>query len=236
MKKFKKLIPALCMLLVSAVLVGTSTYAWFSMNDKVTVTGLEVKAKTDQVYLLISKDNTEADAIQAEKAITVPFNAQSTLRPAAYDAAKATDAVETAKPASWYWEQAKTADNAEGTGTKNYLDNFNEYVWTNSVYITVAKGSKVGGTLSATVKMTATNGDITAARVLLVTSDTTKPLSEFTSANGATAQTIFTGTINDTTVVKVDIYVFIDGEESVITTNNFANLGNASMEITFNIA
>ena len=97
MKKFKKLIPALCMLLVSAVLVGTSTYAWFSMNDKVTVTGLEVKAKTDQVYLLISKDNTEADAIQAEKAITVPFNAQSTLRPAAYDAAKATDAVETAK-------------------------------------------------------------------------------------------------------------------------------------------
>lgn len=43
MKTMKKLIPALAMLLVSAVLLGTSTFAWFSMNNTVTVTGMEVK-------------------------------------------------------------------------------------------------------------------------------------------------------------------------------------------------
>ena len=39
----KKLIPAIAMLLVSAVLLGTSTFAWFSMNNKVTVTGLQIQ-------------------------------------------------------------------------------------------------------------------------------------------------------------------------------------------------
>ena len=53
MKKFKKLIPALCMLLISAVLMGTSTYAWFSMNTKVTATGMEVHAKSDSQFLQI---------------------------------------------------------------------------------------------------------------------------------------------------------------------------------------
>ncbi|MCR5457999.1 MAG: hypothetical protein K6F14_07975 [Clostridiales bacterium] len=45
MKKFKKLIPALALLLVSAVLMSTASYAWFSMNNKVTVTGMEVTTK-----------------------------------------------------------------------------------------------------------------------------------------------------------------------------------------------
>ncbi|MBO4934899.1 MAG: hypothetical protein J5441_07030 [Clostridia bacterium] len=42
--KFKRLIPALAMLLVSAILLGTSTFAWFSMNNQVTATGMKVQA------------------------------------------------------------------------------------------------------------------------------------------------------------------------------------------------
>ena len=40
----KKLIPALCMLLVAACLMGTSTYAWFAANTQVTANGMQVKA------------------------------------------------------------------------------------------------------------------------------------------------------------------------------------------------
>ena len=43
----KKLIPALCMLLVAACLMGTSTYAWFSANENVTASGMSVKAASD---------------------------------------------------------------------------------------------------------------------------------------------------------------------------------------------
>ena len=58
MKKFKKLIPALALLLVSAVLMSTASYAWFSMNNKVTVTGMEVKTQVSS-NLLIAKDTLE---------------------------------------------------------------------------------------------------------------------------------------------------------------------------------
>lgn len=57
MKKFKKLIPALCMLLVSAVMLGSTTFAWFSMNKTVTATGMEIKAEVP-TQLLISHNNT----------------------------------------------------------------------------------------------------------------------------------------------------------------------------------
>ena len=43
----KKLIPAIAMLLVVAAMLGTSTYAWFSMNKTVSATGLTVKARSE---------------------------------------------------------------------------------------------------------------------------------------------------------------------------------------------
>lgn len=53
MKKTLKLIPAIAMLLISAVLVSTSTYAWFTMNASVTATGMQVKAKvTGSLYII----------------------------------------------------------------------------------------------------------------------------------------------------------------------------------------
>ncbi|MBO4217677.1 MAG: hypothetical protein J5940_07005 [Clostridia bacterium] len=60
MKKTLKLIPALVMLLVSAILVSTTTYAWFSMNNRVTVTGMTVRTKVSS-NLLISEDTAEAN-------------------------------------------------------------------------------------------------------------------------------------------------------------------------------
>ena len=64
MKKFKKLIPALCMLLVSAVMLGSTTFAWFSMNTKVTASNMEVKATASR-NLLISKTSADADDYSA---------------------------------------------------------------------------------------------------------------------------------------------------------------------------
>lgn len=55
----KKLIPALCLLLVSAVLMGTSTYAWFSMNTQVTATGMQVQASVPTS--LVIKKTADAD-------------------------------------------------------------------------------------------------------------------------------------------------------------------------------
>lgn len=46
MKKARKIIPALAMLLVSAIMMSTASFAWFSMNTQVTATGMQVTAKS----------------------------------------------------------------------------------------------------------------------------------------------------------------------------------------------
>ena len=51
-KGLKKLIPAAGMLMLSAAMLGTSTFAWFTMNKEVSVTGMEVKAHAEEGLLI----------------------------------------------------------------------------------------------------------------------------------------------------------------------------------------
>lgn len=62
-KALRKLIPALVMLLIAAAFVGTSTYAWFSMNRTVTVNGMSVTTEVSD-FLLISATNAGASSYQ----------------------------------------------------------------------------------------------------------------------------------------------------------------------------
>lgn len=48
----RKLIPAIAMLTCSAVMLSTATYAWFTMNKEVQVTGMEVKAHAEEGLLI----------------------------------------------------------------------------------------------------------------------------------------------------------------------------------------
>ena len=59
-KALRKLIPAFVMLLIAAAFVGTSTFAWFSMNRVVNVSGMSVTTKVED-SLLISETNSEAN-------------------------------------------------------------------------------------------------------------------------------------------------------------------------------
>lgn len=93
MKKFKKLIPAFCAMLVSAAMLGTSTYAWFSVNKKVEATGMSVTATPNTQYFVVSADTN----FESAKTITLGNNnivqggigssedtKTTTVKPAAY--------------------------------------------------------------------------------------------------------------------------------------------------------
>ena len=67
MKKFKKLIPAFCAMLVSAAMLGTSTYAWFSVNKEVTATGMNVTAVANTQYFVI-RNSLNSDAFESPTA------------------------------------------------------------------------------------------------------------------------------------------------------------------------
>ena len=72
----KKIAGAAGMLLLSATMLGTSTYAWFTMSREVTVSGMEVRTKVSS-NLLICDTNVEADygsleLVQIRKALLEP--------------------------------------------------------------------------------------------------------------------------------------------------------------------
>lgn len=73
----KKLIPAVSMLTVSAMMLSTATYAWFTMNKEVTVTGMQMKTKVGS-NLLVCADNVEAsytdDLSQVRQALLEPVS------------------------------------------------------------------------------------------------------------------------------------------------------------------
>ena len=244
MKKFKKLIPALCMLLVSAVLVGTSTYAWFSMQDQVQVNGLQVTAQTDQPYLIIGTgENDTAPKLQAlpkkepVEGKTVNLDVSDTdakVKPVAHETLANAAAAETA--GNWYWYNAeKTSAPGQGANAKNTLTDVAGYVITRTVYMTIVKDTPQLSDIEATVAITAKDGKtIDAAKVLLaVYNDTAdKGTEEFDKAKTASTS-LKTGVVTDATVVKVVIYIYIDGADASIYTDNAANLGTAKIDITF---
>lgn len=78
----KKLIPALALLLVSAVLLATSSFAWFSMNTTVTVTGMQVTTKVSS-NLQIKEDTLASTTRIADANFTTAVDESSSyLTPA----------------------------------------------------------------------------------------------------------------------------------------------------------
>lgn len=237
MKKFRKLVPALCMLLISAVLLGTSTFAWFSMNTTVTATGMQVTAKTDHTYLLISdtndKDTLQTNPTAANRKVDFAMGTASSLAPSAHETFGATGAsTDAATVGKWYSAQGKTPDKTDmKDDTKTALTGFDGYVLTKSVYITVTKDSKVATNLkvSATITNNTTATDITPLKVLVVCGDKYVEL----APNAHTSTTVLADEIKSDALTKVDIYIYYDGNHANVTTNNSANLGGATVELTF---
>ncbi len=61
----RKLLPAAGMLAISASMLATSTYAWFTMNKEVTVTGMEVRTQVGD-NLLVAQDELGSTAKKAD--------------------------------------------------------------------------------------------------------------------------------------------------------------------------
>ena len=263
MKK-RFLVTSILMLLLTVFALSTSTYAWFSMNTQVTASGMQVIAKTDETFLLISSTNTTAGAIQTEDEISVDFAMdlassqlyasspclsaeQAALLPATTGFKVGETAIETAGAqvnseatanvvTNWY--TAKAADAAHSTmkeGSARQLTTFTGYVVKKTVYLTVAAGANPAHNLSVTPTFTQRTGgsDIAACKVLVTTDD-----GAFVVLNSASGKTDIKGSntaITSSTVRVVNIYIYYDGTESVVYTNNANNLKGATIGLSFDV-
>lgn len=113
---FKKLLPALFMLLVSAIMVTTSTFAWFSMNTQVTATGMQIQAKSEGGIVISNESGADWNA-----SATASHNSVAQLVP-----------VSTSDVAAWYHNKSSDADDAmPDQQTATYATVSSDSKWTN---------------------------------------------------------------------------------------------------------
>lgn len=251
MKKAKIIIPALGMLLLSTAASITGTVAWFSMNTQVTATGMQVTAKSDNTFLLISATNTTAETIQAENKITVALTVDDTaakvypskpmeegevgvgnLFP---DGTAVTDTATAADPTNWYTaNSADPTSSTMDTNSANPLVSFAGYVITKKVYLTVAEGANAANNLKVTPTITAKGGKtIDAVKILVTTSD--GGFATLTSSGTSKDIKGANTNLTDITVLTVNIYIYYDGSVASVYTNNAVNLDGANISLAFNV-
>lgn len=231
----KKLIPAICMTLIAAVMLASSTFAWFSMNREVSADGMQVTANSNSVYLLISSTKTTAETIQAETPAPTTVNlgvANAELFPSAHKAVKNT--TEAATESNWYYKIATAPGASTSSGDEKPLGTFSEYVVHKTVYITVAKGSNAATNLKVSATITAKNSKTITPVTVLVTTATDNAMAELHSG-ALSSETVLADSISDTQVVAVDIFIYYNGEDSAVYTNNKADLDGASIVLTFKV-
>ena len=259
----KKLMASASMLMVSVMMLGSATYAWFSMNTRVTVDGMSLTAKSNNTYLLINKTQTTASGIQTAALTAESFtDADAVLYPASpalteaeagylttsgkkVDETAITTAgvqVDTAAEAAAVtnWFTAYAVDPTAPTinaATARQLTGWTDYVLIKTVYLTVAVGSDGANNLTVTPTFTQKTGgtDITAAKVLVTTSD--NGFAVLSSAQNGTEVDISgdNTTLTDSDVLTVNFYIFYDGDEAPVYTNNMANLKGADFECAFDV-
>ena len=259
MKKFKKLIPAFCMLLISAMLMGTSTYAWFSMNKTVTATNMSITAKANNPFLQISStsnstgfDTTTAlDKKGEDLKLVTPLNAGTLVEYYANaDAASAdnkTTPTEATNAAGLLWGTASSSKPGESQGsnvpTLIENDKGNEYFVSSALWIKVVKDGANGTNLKASCKLNSptTNTIADAVRVLLITEDGKYVIFDkdgtVMGGDAVLAATLTAGKTggDEGTVLKVTAYVYFDGTHNDAYTEKATDLSQVAVDLTFTI-
>lgn len=243
MKKLtRKLFMSIIAVAFAFIALGTSTYAWFSMNQTVEVTGMQISAKSDSTFLIIGGTNVLAD-VQEANAVSVPMNVANDVKiyPSAHETLN--NAADAATVGNWYFETASAPDAStakEGTKTALISTNFEKYVIKKTVYVTLAKGSNQATNLKvnnfALTQRTDEN--------LSGTSKTHSPVKvviaspsaaiELDSTN-TTSDTVLAATVTDQALIALDIYIYYYGADTNVFTNNIANLAGATITLSFGV-
>jgi len=251
MKKFTtKLLMSIIAVAFAFVALGTSTYAWFSMNDKVTVSGMQLSAKSDSTYLIIG-DTNDLATLQGDNKTAIKLEIEkdhSYVYPSGHGTITKTseaDLTASGKYSNWFYKVAKNPDSPAADPDKEtvYLETakFDKYVKHETVYVVLAKGSNQATNLVASLtdfksnetatSNTPTNHDNSAVKVLITSATKSVELDK----NNLTSSVALADTVDDQNVIQLDIYLYYDGENPAVYTNNILNLDGATFTINFSV-
>lgn len=248
MKKFRKLVPAFAMLLVSATVLASTTFAWFSMNNKVTASGMEVTAKANTRYLVIAEtaaeitggtatgtiltqdEMTVTGGIAADDNKVYPVSKNGSTTMTIGNTTIAADAWYTANSKTYNQSGGSTAANLTNASTVTFgaTDHFRCFQF----YIGLTSDStadwnaetptNANQVLRITAGTAATTGENvgTAIKAVVKIGDTTTEYA--LNQNGTVDVPSFV--LKKDTPVKVQIYLYIDGTDSSVIDSNAQKL------------
>lgn len=248
MKMTRKLIPAFVMLIVSAIMLSTASFAWFATNRDVTANNMSVTANANTKYLHISTApdsgfNTQVNAANATKTVDL-INAK----------------IDTDKTTVKWYLGSSTVSGEVGTTNSTALDDStveadvdpadptdSKYALINTFYFKMSdtSNSELKNLTVSGITVTGDSSIKNALRVLVVGEagsqiwklDTTDP-TKMVSAGGNNAEYLITDNITKTSPAtkSVKVYVYYDGEDTSATSDKATALTQMTVNVTFTAA
>ena len=233
----KQLMAAIAMVLVAAVALGSSTYAWFVSNNTVTATTTNISAQSNSAYLVIdtratSTSSTSAASASGDDKALYPAKIVKSEGNAVWKSAYAS----AANAATMKADTEFTID--DGTAAKAVAAG---YAVKNTFYIGTGTYDGVFTNLhitGVTVDTETTNENKNlgnAMRVLVVCGSDWQVWSaagEKLSSANATGTAFSTG-VSKNNDATVDVYVYYDGDDTNVYSDNLTNLTSNGVTITF---
>ena len=215
----KKLIPALCLLLVSAMMLGTSTFAWFSMNTTVTATGMTVSAKSDNVFLVIKEGSTFASSVTSTEVTSTASAVQ--LLPVA--PALTLTSANVATPASWHYTYSDANDAYQKGENQTYhvCTDLANYVKSETFSIGLNEKSSLDASTN-NLKLASVDIPDNSGISCVVVCGTV--IGQYTADSSTPLDLGVKATKTGTTVT---VYYFVNGEATSVYVDNIASLTGA---------
>ena len=225
----KTILPALAMLIISAVMLSTASYAWFAIGSSVTATGMTVGIKSDSAFLVIAADGDQSKINATYDVDSVTFTDGAVkvypvaLNETALGALSDVDfRDEVTNKSVWYYKTAD--DRSESESTTNAVTvtkDLSNYTVHYRVYVSVSPATPF--TMGAVTAKVTIDGDA-AVGVVVAGPD---GYENYKAENDHTSLPVsITGTetlakqIDEKTPIAFDIYIYYNGEHQNVYTDN----------------
>lgn len=233
----RQMTAAIAMVLVAGIALASATYAWFVSNNKVEATTTNISAQSNSAYLVIDTKKTTKDSISSVSAgdtVTplYPAKIEKSSGNALWKSAYADKAnAATMKAGTEFTIDDGTAEKAVSAG----------YAVKNTFYIGTGTydGEFTNLHITGVTVDTATADDNknlgNAMRVLVVCGNDWQVWSaagEKLSSSESTGTAFTTGVKKDQDAT-VDVYVYYDGDDANVYSDNLTNLTSNGVTITF---
>lgn len=237
----KQMGAAIAMVLVAAVALGSATFAWFVSNNKVDATTSKISAQSNSAFMYIRDENEQSTDLRTDDSSVVntplyPVHWANGTDTTPYDTlanfytAFGTSAIDGSKVDNTV--KLVPAQGADAAGTPAAAVT-GKYAVKNTFYVG-SKGAELTNLVVDSAKITGATGDndkFDSALRVLVMSGTNWVLcnKEGIVSSSDTTHKLADKIGEDETTVEM--YVFYDGDDAQVFTNNLENLKTASKRI-----